>query len=267
MKTYNNTTSTTIKLIACDLDGTLLRNEAQTLNPEVFNLILRLKEKGILFVAASGRQHINLQRLFAPVKDDIAYIAENGALCIYQDQLLRESYIERSIGEDILLSIREQNDCEILLSGRHQCYLESHDSHYIDHMKYIVKNDVALVTDILSVTEPYLKISVCDFRGISHSEAYFKERFGDVVNVVTSGNIWLDMISKETNKATALKCLVSHLGLSSDVCAAFGDNYNDVQMLQYVKESYAVDTAQPGIAELCKYTTKLVEDELKKMAE
>ena len=65
-----------IKLIASDLDGTLLQNGAQRLNPEVFDMIRTLKSHGILFTAASGRQYTNLRRLFAPVKDDIAYVAE-----------------------------------------------------------------------------------------------------------------------------------------------------------------------------------------------
>ena len=73
-----------IKLIASDLDGTLLRNGAQEINPEIFDLILRLKEKDIHFAAASGRQLYSQRCLFAPVKDEISYIAENGSLCICQ---------------------------------------------------------------------------------------------------------------------------------------------------------------------------------------
>ena len=69
-----------IRYIASDLDGTLLLNGAQELDPEVFSLILRLKEKGIHFIAASGRQYVNLRRLFEPVQDEISYIAENGRL-------------------------------------------------------------------------------------------------------------------------------------------------------------------------------------------
>ena len=72
-----------IKLIASDLDGTLLQNGAQELNPKVFDQIRALAENGIRFVAASGRQYPNLRRLFAPVQDDISYIAENGSLCIH----------------------------------------------------------------------------------------------------------------------------------------------------------------------------------------
>ena len=47
-----------IKLVASDLDGTLLLNGAQSLPEELFPLIKELKELGILFVAASGRQYI-----------------------------------------------------------------------------------------------------------------------------------------------------------------------------------------------------------------
>ena len=41
-----------IRYVASDLDGTLLKNDAQSLNPEIFDLIRKLKEKGIRFIAA-----------------------------------------------------------------------------------------------------------------------------------------------------------------------------------------------------------------------
>ena len=63
-----------VKLIASDLDGTLLQNGAHDVNPIVFDQIRILKEHGILFAAASGRQYLNLRRLFTPVQNDIAYI-------------------------------------------------------------------------------------------------------------------------------------------------------------------------------------------------
>ena len=45
-----------IKLVASDLDGTLLLNGVQKLPEEIFPLIKRMKEMGIVFAAASGRQ-------------------------------------------------------------------------------------------------------------------------------------------------------------------------------------------------------------------
>ena len=69
-----------LKLIASDLDGTLLQNGVRTLSDTVIEQIKQVKRNWvILFVAASGRQYTNLQRLFAPVCEDIAYVCENGA--------------------------------------------------------------------------------------------------------------------------------------------------------------------------------------------
>ena len=56
-----------IKLIASDLDGTLLHNGAQKLTPRAIELIHELTQKGVHFVAASGRQYPALARLFEPV--------------------------------------------------------------------------------------------------------------------------------------------------------------------------------------------------------
>ena len=83
-----------VKLIASDLDGTLLQNGAHDVNPIVFDQIRTLKEHGIMFAAASGRQYLNLRRLFTPVQDDIAYIAENGSLCIYNEETISKGIIE-----------------------------------------------------------------------------------------------------------------------------------------------------------------------------
>ena len=53
-----------IKYIASDLDGTLLQNGAQKPDNETLELIRRLTEAGIHFITASGRQYINMYRMF-----------------------------------------------------------------------------------------------------------------------------------------------------------------------------------------------------------
>ena len=72
-----------IKLIATDLDGTLLLNGAQKCNDELFPLIEQLTDKGVLFCAASGRQYSSLKNLFKPVQDKILYLCENGTQVFY----------------------------------------------------------------------------------------------------------------------------------------------------------------------------------------
>ena len=65
-----------IKLIACDLDGTLLHPGEREPRPEAFELIDELHRRGIVFMPASGRQYASLRYLFAPVADELAYVCE-----------------------------------------------------------------------------------------------------------------------------------------------------------------------------------------------
>ena len=68
-----------IKLICSDIDGTLLPEGTAEINPEIFDVIRKLKEKDIIFAAASGRPYSSIVRLFESVKNDIIFVSENGA--------------------------------------------------------------------------------------------------------------------------------------------------------------------------------------------
>ncbi len=74
-----------IKFVAADMDGTLLDENSQ-LNPDFFDIYQQLENKGILFAAASGRQYYSLIDTFAPVKDNMLFVAENGTLVMHQGQ-------------------------------------------------------------------------------------------------------------------------------------------------------------------------------------
>lgn len=239
---------TMIKLIASDLDGTLLQNGAQTLDPQIFNLIRNLRKYGILFVAASGRQYVNLRRLFHPVQDEIAYIAENGSLCIMNGQTLSKGTIDRDLGLRIIEAIHQFGGCHCLVSGERVCYTDSSSRHFIDHMIHVVGNDMEVVPDLSRIPEPFLKISVCDFHGTKNCFSYFQEQFSQEIKAVTSGNIWVDFIAPGANKGTALQSLFDHLKIAPHECVAFGDQYNDIEMLQLAGTSYAMANSAPGIS-------------------
>ena len=105
-----------IQYIASDVDGTLLHGHATTLNPELFDIIRQLKEHGIHFIAASGRQYKNLQRLFAPVKDDISYVAENGSMCVHDGKIVSLGHIDTDLIYEIADAAREYGHCHTLIS-------------------------------------------------------------------------------------------------------------------------------------------------------
>ncbi len=255
-----------IKLIASDLDGTLLLHGAQTLRTETCGLIHRLyKEKGIYFVSASGRQYDNQRRLFAPVADEIAYICENGCLSFFKGDMLHLELMDRELGQEIMRDIYSRPGEEILLSGIHTSYLMPKDPAYVVHMRDVVKNNVTVVSDIFATKEPYFKISVYAPEGIASRATYWEEKYGDRVHVVTSGNAWLDMMPMHVNKRTGLEHILKRLGIAPDECVAFGDNFNDMEMLSFVGMPVTMDTAVPGVYETCERHTDTVENGLRKI--
>ena len=60
-----------VKLIASDLDGTLLPEGTKDINPKLYDVIRALKAKGIIFVAASGREFDTIRTVMDPVVSDI----------------------------------------------------------------------------------------------------------------------------------------------------------------------------------------------------
>lgn len=81
-----------IKLIASDMDGTLLDENSQV-PPETYELIEALRERGVHFAASSGRRYDRLCEFFAPVVDKMDFVAANGAQ-VYADgvEVDREVY-------------------------------------------------------------------------------------------------------------------------------------------------------------------------------
>ena len=85
----------TIKLVATDMDGTFLDGNGRFDMDRLKSLLTSYKEKGIYFAVASGRGFLSLEKLFADVRDDIIFIAENGSLVEYQSQDLYEATMSR----------------------------------------------------------------------------------------------------------------------------------------------------------------------------
>ncbi len=76
---YNKRGNCMIKLIATDVDGTLCRISTPKIHEGYYAAARTLLDKGVKFVAASGRQYPALARLFDPVHEELLYIADNGA--------------------------------------------------------------------------------------------------------------------------------------------------------------------------------------------
>ena len=253
-----------LKLITCDLDGTLLLTGAQSLRDHTWELIHELRKKGILFFAASGRQYTNLKRLFWPLDEEIGYLCENGCISFYQGEQLHKENMERCLGQELIGAIQETKGAEVLVSGVMESYVQPKNMDFYYHMRDVVKNDVKLVPDILKTEEEYMKISVYEEGGVT-DEKYWKDGFQRRCTVVTGGNEWLDMMPLNVNKGSALLKILDHLGIGQEECMAIGDNDNDLEMLKLAGYPVAVKSGKKEIRSVAKYEIETVEDLLWKI--
>lgn len=249
-----------IKLVASDLDGTLLLNGAQTLPEELFPLIRRLKEKGILFVAASGRQYPNMRRLFAPVKDDMAFICENGAMAVRNEKVLYQDCFDPALAREIAEAIYETEGAEFSCATKDFYYIMPKTDHFLELMTEVVKTESRVIGSFDEITEPCMKLAVYEREGVQEDTIrYWKERFGGRCTVVTSGFAWVDFIPFGTNKARGLKEYEELLGIRPEECVAFGDEYNDIEMLKATPYGFAMEHAKEGVKKAAAYTAEKVE--------
>lgn len=251
---------TEIKLIVSDLDGTLLQNGAQALNQRAIADIEKLQKRGIIFAAASGRQYPNLKRLFGSLGKDMVFICENGAFVMYQEKILLQNPIERELGSALIKDIYQRKNCEVLLSGKYTSYLQPKTESYLYRMRDVVKNDITLVEDLTKVEEAFLKISVYQAEGIEHSEEYFKQKWGEKVQTTISGKQWMDFTALGVNKGTALELIQEKLKIEKSQTMVFGDNFNDIEMLERAKQSFVMESAKEEIKACGTHITKTVEE-------
>ena len=255
-----------IKLIASDLDGTLLHNGAQKLTPRAIELIHELTQKGVHFVAASGRQYDNERRLFSEIKDEISYIGENGSICIHQGKVISRGIIADDLACRIIDEVKKSPNFDILISREDACLIEDNHEAFVNHIVNVMQNTTKIVDDLSKIEGPFLKIAICnmidDTKVIMQYLEHLQEMFGAEIKVVTSGNIWIDFIAPGTNKGAALSNLMKLFHVKPEECMAFGDQYNDLEMLELVGHSYAMSNSAPGVSYYADEVTDSVEDVL-----
>lgn len=254
-----------IKLIASDIDGTLLQNGETEISPRFFDAARRLLDSGVAVCAASGRQYKSLLRLFAPLAERMHFICENGAV-VYAPggRLLSKTVIDRAVCLALCRDILAVPDCELLISGANMSYLCPKTSEYADHIRYFVGNNVTLLPRPEDMPEDFVKISAYYLPGAERVEPLLRPKWEGRFQVAIAGKCWLDFTLAD--KAAGMNALYRALGIAPEEAMAFGDNYNDIPLLDSVAHPYLVCSAAQPLR--LRYPTQCVrpEDVLERLA-
>lgn len=239
-----------IKLIASDLDGTLLP-PTKILPPETFPYIEKMHEKGITFVPASGRQLPNLKKMFAPALDKIAIIAENGGLAWMGGKIIFRDPTPAADIRYALDIIRGQSGLYPLLSCADCAYYDSDFAPFVEVLTRSYSS-AEKVDDLMSVADSceVLKISVWDSQPCAEHGGIILPPLIKGMRAMISGYDWLDVSAPCANKGRALRAILDYLGINRRDCAAFGDHMNDYEMLREAGKAYVPANAFPALKKL-----------------
>lgn len=243
-----------IKLIATDMDGTLLNNNNEIHN-DFINVFEKLQEKDIIFAAASGRQYFNLLKRFENVKDKMMFIAENGTFVVYKGEEIFINSLDRNIAKELVNIGRNIENSNVILCGKNSAYIESTDEEFIKEVeKYYEKYEV--VKDVNKIEDDILKVTICDFNGAQENSNKYYDDYREDLQVSISGKIWLDITNKGANKGVAIKVLQEKMGIDFNETMVFGDYLNDLEMMEVAYHSYAMENAHDDLKKVSRFIAK-----------
>ncbi len=259
-----------VKLIASDIDGTLIPYGESELPRELFPLIRRLGEAGIRFCPASGRQYHSLRRLFAPVADQICFLCENGAVIFGPGAeetapVLSKTVMPRDDAVALAGDILACPGADLLYSGENTSYVCGCGPALERDLRERLGNRVVRVSDIGEIGEEPVKVSAFCPGGTDGPGAVLGPRWAAPYHMAVAGPDWLDFTVAD--KGAGLRGLCAGLGISLEDTVAFGDNWNDAEMLSAAGTAWIMSGADPVLLERfprhCKSVTAALEDILR----
>lgn len=243
-----------IKLIATDMDGTLL-NDRHEISKDFERVFKKLKSKGIIFAAASGRPYYNLKETFKDVKDEMLFISDNGAYVVYKNKEIAVSSIDKNVIKELIKVGKTIEDSYIILCGKNNAYFDSENEKFLEEaLKYY--NKYKIVKNLDEVDDEIIKFTICDLKGSEGNSYRYFNSYEEKLQVSVSGSIWLDIMDKGVNKGIAIKEIQEKLDIKYDETMVFGDYLNDLEMMENAYYSYAMENAHDDLKKISRFSAK-----------
>ena len=238
-----------IRLIACDMDGTLLDDD-HAIHDDFWPLIEQLRARGIVFCPASGRQYYNLLERFEPIADQLIFIAENGTYVVRGGAELSSDCLSADAARELIGVARELAasgaDIGVVLCGKRSAYIERSDPDFVAQVD-MYYHRLDRVGDLLEVDDSLLKLAIFAFDSSERVVYPAFSRFGATHQVVVSGVHWLDVMAPQANKGAALRHIQQALQITREQTMVFGDFLNDLEMMDEAAYSFAMANAHPRL--------------------
>ena len=228
-----------IRLIASDMDATLLDEHSRL--PDGFEDTIRaLAALGIRFAPASGRPLYTLEEMFPTLRDELIFIGDNGGAARWKGQSLFTSEMSPAGWRDLYRLTREQGDIAVLC-GLDRAYVERPFAVYDAVLRHFYTR-LDYVDCLETVTAPADKFTIYLPRHNAqqaYDTAYASQR--EAYSVAVAGECWVDIMNPGVHKGSALAALGKLWQIPPESMMAFGDTYNDAEMLRTARYGFLVE--------------------------
>ena len=241
-------TSTPIRLMLADVDGTLVTQQ-KTLTDPAIEAVHRLHAAGILFAITSGRPPRGMGMLVKPLDLRSPLAAFNGGLFVNPDLTVIE---QRTIPDDLVVPIAKLMatlGLSVWVYRGADWYVPDPNGPHVDRESWTVKFQPKVMTNIEDLTSHVVKIVGVsdDHDAVSKASLAAHDRFGDHVTAPTSQPYYLDVTHPDANKGVVARWLAGRYGLSAEEIATIGDMPNDILMFAHSGLSIAMGNADPQV--------------------
>ncbi len=272
-----------IKLLALDLDGTLLNSNGK-IPKENISAIRQAEEKGVIVTIATGRRFRDARPVGLECKFNAPIITHNGALLKYAESLetVEVSLIETETTKEIL-RVGSEFGGDALVSadpnGKGTMLYDKISDENIPLKKYIVwakslhgneaEEAVIHVENLVDVMDENEIIHI-SYSGTCEPmydlQRFLEDELNSSVNILATiyphlDFTLLDILPPNTSKASGLEHLVAKKNFSASEVMVIGDNFNDLEMLEYAGTPVVMGNADASLLEREEFYTTLSNDE------
>lgn len=237
-----------IKLIAMDLDDTLLDNQ-QRVSPRACETIRKAVAGGVTVTIATGRMFCSAMQYAEQLALDVPLITYNGSLI--KSSRSKEVFLHHTIPKELAREI-------LAVFGKNHWYIQS----YIDDVLYVenLDEDARMYERLAGVKavpvgeklfqpegNPTKLLAIREPAEIKRMHEIVKQEFGDAIYVTNSKANYLEIMNPAVNKGRALAYLAERLNIKQAEVMAVGDSNNDLDMIRYAGFGVAMGNASDKV--------------------
>ncbi len=246
-----------IKIILSDIDGTFLADDKHT--PDLHaEAIRRVTAQGLKFAFVSAR----MPEAIYPITDALnlphtPLVSYGGGFVLTEDEtVIFDKKMPLTDAKNILSAMKRWQDISLNFYTGRRWFVEAVDArvqHEMDitHATAEVKPFAALFDENIL---PNKLLVMCAPPTCIEMERDLSREF-PALNVVRSAPHLLEVMDKSVSKATGIEVLLKHYGFALDEAVAFGDNYNDTEMLKLIPQSVVMANAPEPVKKLAAAVT------------